>query len=86
MSAERLTRRTLRSLTFWRVTGALVGVPRRLAAAVTDFMYDLELAVFYRELDAARRYRMLTGVDLGVAAGEPDRYRGVRRARSAPSR
>lgn len=35
---------------------------------------SMERALFYFEIDAARRYKNLTGLDMGTAASEPRRY------------
>ena len=35
---------------------------------------SLGIAAFYLEQDSARRYRDLTGIDLGQMVTEPDRY------------
>lgn len=74
---ERLSRRTLRAVAFWRFVAEAVAIPRRLLQAVVEILDRLEYAVFYFELDAARRYHALTGIDLAAAGGDVGRYADV---------
>lgn len=85
MSAERLVNAALLRLFLLRLLGDLVSIPRSLCqavgalvAAVTGVFAAIERTVFMLEVDAARRYRALTDVDLGLALGETTRYSGVR--------
>lgn len=84
MSVERQARRALRRMIFWRCVLNLLDLPRDLFrvassffAAFADLFDDVSRACFYFELDAARRYRLLTGVDMGVASGTDERYMGT---------
>lgn len=74
MSAEKLARRTLRSVALWRFVAELLAAPRRVLQAVVEILDRLENSVFYFELDAARRYHDLTGIDIAKAAGDEHRY------------
>lgn len=74
MGAERLVRRALWRLVWWRLVGDVFGFPRRLLSAVADAMQQVEMAIFYLECDAARRYELLTSVDMGACVNEEDRY------------
>lgn len=77
MSIEREVRKARRALVLWRLLGDLVGFPALVLDAVSRLFKNIEKTVFYYELDAARRYRALTGVDLGVGLGEDARYAGL---------
>jgi hypothetical protein len=77
-SVEAQVRRSLWRMTFWRIVTMLLLFPVRLFKAISDVFDDLSSATFNFEQDAARRYYSLTGVDLGLAVGEPDRYRTIR--------
>lgn len=66
---------------FYRLLGEVFSLPqfliKALIALLTCFgqwFNRLELAIFALEQDAARRYILLTGLDLGTATGEPGRY------------
>lgn len=78
MSVEKQVKRAVRRMFFWRLVGDLVSLPRMLFYSVSKFFTNVENAVFAMEIDAARQYYGLTTLDLGRAAGDPDRYRGVR--------
>jgi hypothetical protein len=78
VSAEKIVRRALWRVVFWRVVGDVVAIPRRILNALAMIFEEFEMAVFYLELDAARRYEALTDIDLGVAAGAPERYEGLK--------
>lgn len=69
-----MARRALRAVVLWRLAFEIVAIPRRLLQAVVEILDRLEYAVFYYELDAARRYHALTGIDLAKAAGDEHRY------------
>lgn len=65
----------------YRLIGELFTMPQFIVRAVTlalqalaSWFRQLEMAVFIMELDAARRYQLLTGIDLGTAGGEASRY------------
>lgn len=70
-------RRALWRLVFWHLVGDVVAIPRRLLDALTTIAAEFEKAVFYLELDAARRYEGLTDVDMGKASGQVERYEGL---------
>lgn len=78
MSAERAVRRALWRVTVWRLVGDIISLPRRVFEAFGEWLEQIELAVFYLELDAARRYALLTGIDLGTAVGQERRYEGLK--------
>lgn len=80
-SIEKQARRALRRMIFYRLLGEFVSFPQVLIQPLVRFFKLLgewvrciELAIFQLELDAARRYKLLTGVDLPTAAGDPGRY------------
>lgn len=80
-SIEKQARRALRRMIFYRVLGELMSLPqviiqplRGFFKLLGDFFRQMELAIFQLELDAARRYKLLTGLDLPTAAGDPGRY------------
>lgn len=85
MGVEKLARKALRRAAFWRAVVVLVDFPGNVLNAVAQILHriadlfdQLSDAAFYFEADAARQYRMLTGVDLGFAAkGDLDRYAGT---------
>ena len=81
MSVEKHARRALRRLIFYRLLGEIFSLPQFILAAVVKLFMGIgqwcnriELAIFALEQDAARRYILLTGLDLGTATGEPGRY------------
>lgn len=81
MSIEKQARKALRRVVFWRIVGGVVRLPhallRALASllnAVGDLFGEVQDAVMYFELDAARRYQLLTGTDLALASGDESRY------------
>lgn len=80
-SVEKQARKALRRLTFYRLLGELIALPQVICKAVISILMSfgrwfnrIELAIFALEQDAARRYILLTGLDLGTATGEPGRY------------
>lgn len=84
MSVERQLRRLRRRVVLLRFIGAFTEFPVRLCNvaialchAIGGFFSDVDKALFYLELDAARQYRALTGVDLALGAGEAGRYSGL---------
>lgn len=77
MSVEKEVRKARRALVFWRLVGDVIGVPRLLFQAFDHIFRMFERTIFYYELDAARRYRALTGADLAIALGEQGRYVGL---------
>lgn len=76
-SFEKQARKALRRVVFWRFFVSFSSLPRRFFLFVAKFFDELENAFFYMEVDAARRYRNITGVDLGVASGQSYRYTGA---------
>lgn len=81
MSVEQQARRAMRRLMFYRFLGEVFSLPQFILKALVSVMScagqwfnRLEMAVFALEQDAARRYMLLTGLDLGTATGEPGRY------------
>lgn len=74
MSAESLVRRSLLTATALRMTGEFL---HGVGAAVVSVGKTIEYVadpLMYLEAEAARRYKNLTGVDLGCVVGYPDRY------------
>lgn len=68
----------------WRIVAdvldcpaAIIGAVARVINAVADLFHAGSAACFLLELEAARQYTLLTGVDLGVAEGDDDRYAGL---------
>ena len=81
MSIEKQARRALRRMVFWRIAAELLWLPQAVviglmafAQYVLNWLKSTEMALFYFELDAARRYKLLTGIDLGAASSAPQRY------------
>lgn len=81
MSIEKQARKALRRAVFWRVVGAACDLPSQLFGwvgkcflSLSDFFAELGDALRYFESDAARRYQLLTGIDLALAGGDDDRY------------
>lgn len=81
---EKQTRRALRGMAFWRVVVIILNLPCylmsgiiQLCTVIKTWLADLSDAAMYFELDAARRYKALTGLDLGFAVGSPTRYAGL---------
>lgn len=79
---EKHARRILWRLIAWRILSDIIKMPRRILEAVAGLAFDLELALFYKELEAAREYKLLTGCDMGAATGDHDRYAGVVRQKA----
>lgn len=85
MSVEREARKALRRMLFWRLVGECFILPQvllsglqALVGGIGRWFKNLELAFFTMELDAARRYQLLTNLDLGRAMGDGGRYAGLR--------
>lgn len=81
MSVERQARKALRRMVFYRLLGECFTLPQALlrmvmfvGEALGHWFRNIEMAVFMLELDAARRYTLLTGQDLSAAGGDPARY------------
>lgn len=77
MSVEKEVRKARRAMIWWRITGDVIGFPKDIFKALAKFFNAVERSIFYYELDAARRYRALTGVDLSIGLGEGGRYTGI---------
>lgn len=81
-SIERQSRRALHRVIFYRFLGDILFCPPQAILLAVNvlierfggFVRRMELTVFLLETDAARRYKLLTGVDLGMVSGEPARY------------
>ena len=85
MSIERQVRMSLWRLSAWRLVVTLIELPEALFRALATlvhvaetFFSKLSIVAFQMELDAARKYFALTGLDLAKANGDDDRYRAVR--------
>ena len=84
-SIEKMVRRELRHAAFWRAVVAVLNFPGSFLNAVAgivhrcaDLFDAISDAAFYFECEAARKYRALTGIDLGFAAkGDIERYGGT---------
>jgi hypothetical protein len=95
LSVEKLGKRALRRMLFWRMVGELFTIPQILFYTISqiftmlgnivmviagffnglrNWFRAMEMAVFYLELDAARKYKLITGMDLAAASGDPTRY------------
>lgn len=81
MSVEKYARRALWRMTFFRLCGEMFVLPQvflRMIQSACGFLgswfKNLEMLFFTLELDAARRYKLLTGIDLPAAAHDPGRY------------
>lgn len=80
-SIEKQARKALRRMVFWRIVGELFMLPQAVVIGLMAFLQHMvgwlksaEMSLFYLELDAARRYKLLTGSDLGAASSAPARY------------
>lgn len=85
MSIERSAKRALWTVFMWRLIGECFVLPqvilKAIVAALTmfgQFFKNLEMAMYTMELAAARRYMLLTDLDLGRASGDGGRYHGLR--------
>lgn len=85
MSIESAVRRSLWRMIFFRFIGDLASIPRHLCLMISTvfqlagaFFGQFEKTIFALEVDAARRYRAITDVDLALAIGESSRYSGTR--------
>jgi hypothetical protein len=78
-----MVRRSLWRLVWWRFFGDVISLPRRLLNAVVLWLVDIERCFFYLELDAARTYKLLTGIDPAHGTGERVRYAGTAPGRAA---
>lgn len=82
MSVEAHARRAFWRVIFYRFVGeVLIAIPRRLLFALHETVLELEKLAFYCELDAARRYKNLTDIDLAATNGDIRRYAGLDTAR-----
>lgn len=68
-------------MTFFRLLGECFVLPQVFLKIVMSacgllgsWFRNLEMLVFTLELDAARRYKLLSGIDLPAAAHDPGRY------------
>jgi hypothetical protein len=93
MSMEKQARRALYRVMILRVATELAALPRDLCRVMeslfeklSDLFDGISQAIFYAELDAARRYTLLTGSDLGVATGFEERYSGMGREAAEQAR
>lgn len=57
-----------------RLLGDLVTAPATLLHAAGRALEDFAASLFLYEFEGARRYKLLTGLDLGNALDDPDRY------------
>ena len=81
---EGRVRRSRRRMIAYRLLGDLASSPQcwiRPAQGVLrmhgDFFKALEVTIFQLELDAAREYKLIAGIDLPTAGGDPGRYGGL---------
>lgn len=84
MSVEREARRALRRVAFYRLLVEVLDWPSELIGLAGQFLLGVSrvlgratFPILYLESDAARRYRTITGCDLGVGVGSPHRYLGL---------
>lgn len=80
-SIEKQARRAMRRLVFYRFLGEIFSFPQfilraciTLLSGLAKWFNRLEISIFCLEQDAARRYYLLTNLDIGLATGEPGRY------------
>lgn len=87
-SVEKHAHRALVRLIFWRIVGdlfvltrlpfvwceAFMKVGAEVFATVARVLRAVEMSLFCLEIDAARRYKLLTDFDFGAATGQPSRY------------
>lgn len=81
MNVEKQARRELRRMVFYRILGEVFTLPQYvlrgiigLLQAIGAWFHTIELAIFMLEQDAARKYTLITSVDLGTSGGDPGRY------------
>jgi hypothetical protein len=81
VSVEKESRRALRRVVFWRLVGELFCIPQAILAGLVavgmglgNWLKGVEMTFFFYELDSARRYKLLTDMDLGAASNAPGRY------------
>lgn len=90
MNVERQVARSLRRVAFWRcvveildLPAAMISAVARMVNSVADVFNGVSRVAFLMELEAHRQYRLLTGIDLGVADGDDNRYAGMDAERNA---
>jgi hypothetical protein len=93
MSVERETRKAIRWMTWWRCVTAFFGIFEDLFKALSnvvrvfeEFFAQLAKSTYALEMEHARKYFALTGLDPARADGDEDRYREVRIAAGAEKR
>ena len=74
MNIERQVRQALVQASVGRLLSEGIGVGARVFHALGRGLDDVAYAVFYLELDGARKYELLTGESLGAGTGDPDRH------------
>lgn len=85
LSIEARTRIALACMIFFRLLGDIIEIPQKFIDAASQVLTSISKTVFYAELESARRYKALTGTDLGYAIGEVGRYGGLDPARAEKS-
>jgi len=93
MSIEKETRKAIRWMTWWRGVTAFFGIFEDLFKALSnvvrvfeEFFAQLAKSTYALEMEHARKYFALTGLDPARADGDEDRYREVRIAAGAEKR
>ena len=74
MNIEHQVRKALLEAAGAKLVADGIGGIARILMAAGRWADDLADAPFYLELDAARRYRLLTGEELASGINEPDRH------------
>lgn len=77
---QKQVRRAFVLMFVFRLLGDLWDLPFYILSGLVKFGQSVSNALLSVEMHFARRYYLLSGFDVGVASGEPHRYRGVRRA------
>jgi hypothetical protein len=74
VSVEKLVRASLLEAVGGRILAETIDIAGRVFHALGNGLDEVSDGLFYIELDGARRYENLTGVNLGDAAGNPQRH------------
>ncbi|MBA3405481.1 MAG: hypothetical protein H0U13_12485 [Gemmatimonadaceae bacterium] len=85
MSVEKQVSREMHRVAFWRMATSFAVLPFNMISWLAEGVRRLALpfdalsdVMFMYEAEAARRYRLLTGVDIGFATtGDLNRYVGT---------
>lgn len=71
---ELIIRNAVYRLVFWRVLGDLFTFIRGVLLSLHNYSCSVEKAVWLLEIEAARTYHSLTGIDPGQVVGDDSRF------------